>query len=460
MSGSPDTDRSLYRRLLKQAQPYRLRLGGIFFLGLLATPLALLAPLPLKIVADSVLGAEPLPDFLAWLPLEGLGRASGPLVMAAGLVVFVALLTQLQRLASKLLTADTGERLVLGFRAELFRHAQRLSHTYHEARGSSDALYRIQYDAPTVQRVALDGIIPFLTSLVTLAAMVYVTMRLDWQLGVVALLVSPVLAGIVRAYRGRLKRQWRAVKKVESEVMGVVQEDLGALRVVKAFGQEEREQARFEARSREGMRERLRVAFTEGSYSLLVGLTTALGTAAVLYIGVQHIYAGLLTFGDLLLVMGYLGQLYEPLKTIGNRVTMLQSALISAERTFGLLDEAPDVLERPDAVPIKRARGDVAFHDVTFAYETGRPILEGATFDVPAGAQVGIVGPTGAGKSTLVNLLPRFHDIGAGAVTLDGRDVRDYRLADLRNQFAMVLQDPVLFSTSIAENITYARPEA
>jgi len=185
-----------------------------------------------------------------------------------------------------------------------------------------------------------------------------------------------------------------------------------------------------------------------------------IGTAVVLFVGVRHVQAGVLTLGELLLVMGYLAQLYDPLKTLSKRTVGMQSNLASAERVYALLDDAPDVAERPDARPLPRARGDIEFRDVSFAYAPERTVLRGVSFDAPAATRVGIAGSTGAGKTTLVSLLLRLYDPSAGRVLLDGVDLREYRLDDLRRQFAMVLQDSVLFSTSVAENIAYARPGA
>jgi ATP-binding cassette subfamily B protein len=257
-----------------------------------------------------------------------------------------------------------------------------------------------------------------------------------------------------------MRKESRQARKLESAALAVVHETLGALRVVKAFGQEARETERFVRRSRESVAARLHVALLQGRYGVVVGLTTALGTAAVLWIGVGHVRAGVLSLGQLLMVMGYLGQLYDPLKTISQKAGTFQTYLASAERAFALLDERPDVPEQALARPIERAHGRIAFRNISFAYDPAHPVLDNVSFEVPPGARVAVRGMTGAGKTTLVSLLTRFYDPTAGAVLLDGVDLREYRLGDLRNQFAIVLQEPVLFSTSIAENIGYGRPGA
>ncbi len=455
------TDLTLYRRLLVRARPYALPILGILALGLLASPLALLTPLPLQIVVDSVLGSRPLPDLLQGL-LPASVTASKPalLAFAVGLLVATALLSQARELGSTLLRTWTGEKLVLRFRSELFRCVQRLSFSTLDARGGADSLYRIQYDAPAIQQVAIDGVIPFVASAVTVAGMLYVSARIDPLLALFALAIAPLLFVALALSRRQLRERSRRVKRLESSALSVVHEVLAALRVVRAFGQEEREERRFAHEAGLGLRERLRLALGEGGLGMLVGLITAVGTASVLFVGIRHVEAGILTLGELLLVMGYLGQLYDPLKSMSRKAARLQQNLASAERAFALLDQAPDVAERPDARPLARAAGAVSFRDVSFAYPGGEPVLRGVSLEVPAGARVGISGPTGAGKTTLVSLLTRFYDPDAGCIRLDGVDLRDCRLADLRRQFAIVLQEPVLFSTSVAENIAYAKPEA
>jgi len=448
----------LYRRLLQEARPFWGHVVLLFVGSLLSTPLALLTPLPLKIAVDSVIERKPLPAFLDFLPLSVTESTSGLLLVAVGLLIGIRVLAQLQALAIELLGSYTGEKLVLRLRATLFRHVQRLSLSYHDVRGTSDSVYRIQYDAPAIRWIVIQGVTPLITAGLMLIGMIVVTTRIDWQLAVVALAVSPALFAITWVSRRSLRRAWRVERDLDSSAMSVVQEVLGGLRIVKTFGQEEREHQRFVLRSDEGTRARIRLALSKVSFSMLIGLTIAGGTAAVLYIGVRHVQSGVLTLGNLLVVMAYLAQLYQPLHAMSSGIGTLQASLASAERAFYLLDQEPDVKELPQARPLRRVRGAIEFRDVSFAYDQGRPVLDNVSFSIPPGASLGVAGKTGSGKSTIASLITRLYDPTAGQILVDGVDVREFRVADLRNQFALVLQDSILFSTSIAENIAYGRP--
>ncbi|MEC4811766.1 MAG: ABC transporter ATP-binding protein [Scytonema sp. PMC 1069.18] len=453
-------DLNIYRRLLLQVKPYWFHIVGTFVLDLLSTPLALLTPLPLKIVVDNVIGSQPLPWFLdALIPATLTRSKTTLLVFAASFVVFIAVLRPLLGLASSLVRTYTSEKMVLDFRARLLHHAQCVSLSYHDSRGTFDSTYRIQYDAPAIQWTTIDGIVPLFITSLWLVGMFYVTTLIDWQLALIALLVSPFLFLVTRISSGSLRTQWLDYQKFESSAMSVVQEVLGAVRVVKAFGREERERQRFIQNFSKAIWIRIRVVVIQNFVSSLINLITAIGYAVILFMGVRHVQTGILTLGELLVVESYIIQLYGPLQSIGNQVTGLQRSLASAERAFLLLDQAPDVIESSNAQPISRALGAVTFHNVSFAFNNNR-VLQDISFEIPRGTHLGIAGKTGAGKTTLVNLLMRFFDPTSGQILLDGVDLRDYKLADLRNQFAIVLQEPVLFSTSIAENIAYAKPNA
>ncbi len=451
-------DLALYRRLAAELRPYWRGIAGILLLSFAATPLSLLTPLPLKIAVDTVIGSQPVPEFLAPL-LPDAASKTALLIAAAALLALVTALTYAFALGLSLLQTYTGEKLTLGFRAKLFQRAQQLSFDYHDRKGTIDAVYRIQNDARALQSLAISGVVPLCANAVTLLAIIAVTARIDPLLAVVALAICPVLYLLTSLCRRRVRARWTELKAAESAALGVVHEVLAALRTVKSFNREEQEGERFVGRAGKLVIGNVWVALIEGAFDLLIGLTIALGTAAVLVIGVRHVQAGVLSLGSLLLVMGYLAQLYKPLETISRQATRLQSSIASAERACALLDSPADVPQRPSARPLRRSSGRIAFEHVSFAYGA-ELVLDDISFDIAAGTAVGIVGRTGAGKTTMMNLLARFYDPARGRMLLDGADLRDYRVDDLRRQFALVLQEPVLFSTTIGENIAYARSEA
>jgi ATP-binding cassette subfamily B protein len=459
VNDTPKSDLRLIRRLFTEARPYWVHLAGILALDVMAAPIALLSPVPLKIIVDSVLSTQPLPQFLSDVLPDSWIEPSSLVFLAVGLLFVTAVLTQAQSVGASFLRAYAGGKMVLQFRNQLFRHAQRLSFTYHDMKGNTDALYRVQYDTMAIEHV-VNSLIPMIAATVTIVSMIYVTARINSQLALVALFVTPIIVVLTRVYRKPLRTRWRKQKKLEHAAMSVVNEAFSALRVVKAYSQEAREERRYVDRATESLYAKLKATLLQSSFAIGSTLATAVGTAAVLLMGVRAIQAGAMTIGDLLIVMTYLGLLYSPLRTLGERVASLQSALASAERAFSLMDEQPDVPEKADALPLARARGDIEFRNVSFEYAPSDRILKNISVQIPAGARVGIIGKTGAGKSTLLSLLMRFYDAGDGQILLDGRDIRDYRLADLRNQFALVLQDTILFSTTIRENIAYARPDA
>lgn len=453
--------RLLWRRLSRLARSCGPHLAGIVALSFLATPLALLSPLPLKIAVDSVLGNQALPGWLAAiLPASATLTKRGSLLVAGGLLLAIAVLASLQSLASWLLQTYTGEKLVHEFRSQLLWHVQRLSLAFHDRRGPNDTTYRIQHDAPAVQNILIQGLVPLVTSAFGFVAMLYVTACINWQLAVIAILLSPVLFLLARNSSRKVRAGYDEVKELDSSAMLVMHEALASVRAVKAFGQEGYEDELFRRKSRMRMLEQVRLASIQAGFHVLIGLTIALGTAAALVAGVSQVMAGKITVGELLLVMAYMAQLYEPLRTISSKIPELQSSLVSAERAFSLLDEHPERADEGIDLPSHRVRGEIEFQQVCFQYTSGRRVLDNLSFRIPPGSCVGIVGPSGSGKTTLVNLLTRFYEPISGSVLLDGVDLRNYKLSDLRAQYSIVLQEPMLFSTTVAGNISYAKPEA
>jgi ATP-binding cassette subfamily B protein len=283
---------------------------------------------------------------------------------------------------------------------------------------------------------------------------------MDVVLALIALTITPALFLLSLGCSRIVRKRSETIKNLDSSALAVIQEVIGSIRVIKAFGQENREHDRFVRRSVKRMSQQVRLSIQQAVFNVLIGVTIAIGTAAALYFGVRHVRAGTLTIGSLLMIMAYIAQIYQPLQTLTGKVTDLQVWLASLDRTFALLDQQPEIAERLGAQPLRAAKGEFEFRNVSFAYDESGRGLQDLSFHIPAGTRVGIVGATGAGKTTLLNLLMRFYDPSSGEVLLDGQDIREYRIADLRRQYAVVLQEPVLFASSIAENIAYGKPDA
>jgi ATP-binding cassette, subfamily B, bacterial len=428
-------------------------------ISLSGVPIALIFPLPIKILVDSVLSSQPLPADLRIFVGSQVSKSLA-ISLAISILLGAAVLTYLQNLVNVWYSNKVGNRMTLDVRARLFRQMQRLSIAYHDTMGASDSAYRTLNDAPMLRSFGIDNIIPLTTSILTLAAMILVMVYLDWQLALIALLVSPLMFLLTIAFRPRIRAGWRKYRASESAAMEVAQESLSASRLVKSYGQEERKNQQLVSHYSASLSAALKVQVDSAFYSLLVGIVTAAGLAAVLYIGIGHVQAGILTLGSLLVVNYYVTQLYTPLRNVGASILDIQMSLTGVERYRAVLDEKPDVPESPNALPLVRGRGEIAFRNVSFEYTKDHPVLHDVSFSLPSGRCLGVVGPTGSGKTTLSTLMLRLFDPAVGSITLDDVDLRDYKLADLRNQFAVVHQETVLFSTTVAENIRFARPNA
>jgi len=449
------------RPAFEDLRPYLWPLVVLLIVSLLAVPMTLIFPLPIKLLVDSVLGSQPLPGYLTIFVGSQVSKTLA-LWLAISILMGTAVLTYLQNLVNVWYSNKVGNRMTLDVRARLFRQMQRLSVAYHDTMGAADSAYRTLNDAPMLRSFGIDSLIPLTTSILTLGAMILVMVFLDWELALVALLVSPLMFLLTFVFRPRIRAGWRKFRASESAAMAVAQESLGASRLVKSYGQEERKNRELVSHYDASLSASLKVQVDSAVYSLLVGILTAAGLAAVLYIGIGHVQAGIgnLTLGSLLVVNYYVTQLYGPLRNVGQSILDIQMSLTGVERYRAVLDEKPDVPELPNAIPLARARGNIAFRNVSFAYTKDHSVLHDITFELPSGNRLGVVGPTGSGKTTLSTLLLRLFDPTEGVITLDDLDLKDYKLADLRNQYAVVHQETVLFSTSVAENIRFAKPNA
>ena len=448
--------------MVRLAKPCWPHLAVITLLSLLSTPLSLLVPLPLKIAVDTVIGEQAMPRWIhLWTPHGWYATKASCLMFAAGLLLAIAVLSSLQSLLSWLLQTYTGERLVHDFRAQLLWHAQRLTLAFHDRRGPNDTAFRIQYDAPAVQNLLLQGVVPLFTSFVGFFAVLAVTLRISPKLAAISLIISPVLYVLARNSSKKVRSGYDEIRELDSSAMLVLYEALSAVRSVKAFGQESHQDELFRRKSRLRMKEQIRLASVQAAFHVLIGLSIAGATAVALVIGITQVRQNLITVGELLLVMAYMAQLYEPLRTISTKIPELQASISSLTRATAILDETPEITETEAAIPTRRVEGNITMRNVGFQYSAGsRKVLHDVSFEIQAGACVGIIGASGSGKSTLINLITRFYDPSEGQVFLDGIDIRQYDLRDLRRQFSIVLQEPMLFSTTVAGNIAYGDPDA
>ncbi len=445
----------LTRKILGRLRPYR----GLFVLSVLQViaigALELAKPWPLKIIVDNVIAGR----HLAWPGTRDLGTI--PLLMVAcGALVGVYALLGALGVTSNYTTINVGQRLVNDFRGELYAHLQRLSLAFHSQRSVGDLLYRLTADTFAIQTLTMNGFFPILTSIVLLAGMLVVMLRLDPWLTIIALAVIPFLLLAISGLSARITALATTARVKESALWAIAQRTMGAIRVVQAFTTEPEEHRRFVSSSAESLDANLRLYTFQTVYSALVNVLIAVGTAAVLWVGTTHVLSGALTVGEVLVFSSYLASFYAPINSLTQTYGLIQGARVGAERVFEILDTAPDLTEGTRELTRGEVRGAVTFDDVHFGYDASRMVLKGVSFAARPGALVAVVGATGAGKTTLVSLVPRFYDPSRGRVLLDGRDVRDFRLRALRQQVAMVLQPALVFPTTLRENVAYGRADA
>ncbi|HEV8473213.1 MAG TPA: ABC transporter ATP-binding protein [Methylomirabilota bacterium] len=451
------------RRLLQLTLPGdRVRLVPGLALLLAATAAGLLQPWPLKLVVDSVLGSLPPPAPLAAIAamLPTSPAVSLLVVLAAGLVALQAVVGTLTMVGTNLLVA-IGLRMVFRLRSRLFDHVQRLSLAFHDATPVGDSLYRVTWDTYAAQSLVNSAVIPAVTATATLVGIAIVMLSRDWTIAAAALAVAVPLTLLIRRLDRPLSEHALRVHERESAVSSRVQETLTGIRAVQAFGREALEHAHFERQAEASLRAHVKLIVLQTGSHALIGSIMAAGTAAVILLAGRQALAGRLTPGDVVLLAAYVAMLYKPLETLAYTAVAVQAAAAGGRRVLQVLDAVPDVTDAPEAMPLRaRPHGEIAFEAVSFAYRPGVPALRDVTLRIAPGETLAVVGPSGAGKSTLASLLVRFYDPTAGRITLDGRDLRSITLASLRDQVALVLQEPLLFGASVRENIAYGRADA
>jgi ATP-binding cassette, subfamily B, bacterial len=443
-------------RLLRYAGRQRPRFVAIALLTLCASTLVALQPWPMKLLVDYVLSDKVPP---AWLSNVAATIPSLLVcIVVAGLILFA--LNSVLDAALTWLWTIAGRRIVYDLAEDLFAKLQRRSLLFHSRNSVGDTMSRITVDCWAVHKVVDTLCFAPAHALLTIAAMIALMSRLDATLTWIALITAPLMVAASMLLGKPLRAAAKLKREIESRIQAHIQQTLTGIPVVQAFGQEEREQEKFETFAESAIRVQQRSTLLGSVNSLTSGLITTLGTGVILWFGAQHVLAAQLTVGSLLVFLVYLNSLQTQMKTFTGVYTAMQGLSASVDRVTEVLETGPEVADESSSVQPKRLRGEVRFEEVFFSYEPARPVLDKISFRAAPGETIAIVGSTGAGKSTLVNLVPRFYDVTHGRVLVDGHDVRDLRLRGLRENISLVLQESFLFPFSIAENIGYGRPTA
>src|SRR5438105_7227181 len=441
---------SIYRRVLRYYRPFLAQTIFGLCLSLLGVGLNLLKPWPFKIIVDDFLRAGPTirPDWRMRV------------LMLCLALIGIQFLWGIINWITNYLFVKIGLQALLKLRTELYGYLQSLSLKYHDARRSSDSSFRVAYDSQAIQTIYNKGFTNIFGSVITLAGTFVIMVRLDWQLTLLSLAIVPLIVGAIYFFASRIRRESTFIQEQESAMLAQAQEGLSSIRMVHAFGREEFEVLRFHQQASQSLQANLRLTLTNVNSALVISTLMVIGTAAMYYVGTLHVLAGTLTLGSLLVFSAYLLMLYQPLESLTYTAWAMEGAAAGAKRCFEVLDRQDDVRDSQNAIAISSAQGAIAFNSVSFGYGEDRIVLRDINLRIDQSQIVGLVGGTGAGKSTLFSLVPRFYDPTTGSITLDGRDLREITKRTLRAQIAIVLQDTLLFSTTVRENIAYGRPDA
>ncbi|HXX41290.1 MAG TPA: ABC transporter ATP-binding protein [Chthoniobacterales bacterium] len=455
---------SIYRRVLHYYQAFWGQTVLGLFLSLCGIALNLLKPWPFKIIVDQIIpGFKGSDQNLGDYSVQLFGIQSLHLSVAGWVAALCLALIVIQVIWSLLSWATTyifvkaGLQALLKLRTDLYSYLQSLSLKYHDARRSADSTFRVAYDSQSIQTIYNKGFTNIFGSAITLLSTFVVMWRMDWQLSLLSLVIIPFLLATIYFFATRIRQQSTSIQEVESAVLVQAQEGLSSIRMVHAFGREDWEVRQFRAQAAQSLRANLELTLTNMNSALVISTLMLISTAAMYYVGTMHVLAGTLTLGSLLVFSAYILMLYGPLEQLTYTAWAMEGATAGAKRCFEVLDRQDDVADASDAVAIDAARGAIGFRDVSFAYGQDRPVLHDIDLAIEPNQIVALVGGTGAGKSTLLSLVPRFYDPISGNVTLDGRDVRKITKKSLRAQIGIVLQDTLLFSTTVRENIAYGR---
>jgi ATP-binding cassette, subfamily B, bacterial len=448
-------------RIAHLLRPHKtvLALAFVAVLGEAATDL--LEPWPLKIVFDYVFGTKHLPEWMSGFlsATFGLDRVS-ILHFAIVAVISIALVGALSAYAEKYLTTSVGQWVMHDLRRILYHHIQRLSLAYHDRKPTGDLISTVTADIDSIQDFISQALLGIVVNVLTLVGMLLVMFYLNWRFTLIALSVTPFLFAVVYTYTRRIKQASRALRKKEGEVVSVVAEVLSSIRVVKAFAREDYEEARLAQQSLENVEMALKARSLKAKLAPVVQVIVAVGTCLVLWYGVNLVMTEQMTPGSLLVFLLYLGKMYKPMRDLSKMTDTMSKAAVGYERIHEVIESEDEIRDLPDARLASTFKGEIQFDHVCFAYDTGYVALTDLNLRVEPGQLAALVGPTGAGKTTIAGLIGRFYDPQTGIVRIDGKDVRSFKLKSLRRQMSYVLQETLLFRAPVWQNIAYGRPEA
>jgi ABC-type multidrug transport system fused ATPase/permease subunit len=443
-------------------RPYRGTLFIILLAMIVQTIMSVAGPWPLKIVLDNVVGSHKLAPWLDDLlrPLLGGGTKMQIAAAAAIAAVIVAGLGALASYIANYYTTSVGQWVANDLRMRTYHHLQQLSLSYYDKHQSGALLSTITADVQTIQAFASSSTLDIAVDLLTIVGMLFIMFWLNWDFTLIAVAVTPFLLLFVSRFKKAVKKATHEVRRQQSNIVAVVEQGLESMRVVKAFGRQDLAQEELETVSRATVDAALKARRIKALLSPIVAVTVSLCVAVVLWRGSALIIAGTMTAGALTVFLSYLTKFFKPVQDLATMTNSIAQTAVGVERVQAILDADTVIPERADARDPKALRGEIVFDKVAFAYNAESPVLHEVTFQIKPGQMVGVVGPTGGGKSTIVSLIPRFYDPTAGSIQIDGVDIRDYKIQGLRNNIGYVLQETVLFQGTVRENIAYGHAGA
>ncbi|MGJ7507381.1 ABC transporter ATP-binding protein [Variovorax sp. GT1P44] len=449
------------RMVLGLLKPYRGWLVIVLVAMVVEILMSLASPWPLKLVLDDALGNHHLPAWLEWAHQFGIGRHTLGVALFAGIAtLLIAVIAGIATYIDNYYTTSIGQYVANDLRLKIYEHLHRLSLGYYDTAKTGALMSTITSDVATVQNFASSSTLGILVDIVTIIFMLGLMVWLDWDFTLIAIAVMPFLLLFVFRFKKAVKDVTREVRLRQSEIVAVVQEGLGQVRAVKAFGRQDLEVTHMQAASLASTEAALRARRIKSLLSPVVAVVVALCTGIVLWKGTALIIAGAMTAGALTVYLAYLSKFFKPVKDLASMASTIAQTTVALERIQKILSADNIIHERPDATDPGRTRGEITFEHVAFGYGDESLVLRDVSFNIKPGQVVGIVGPTGSGKSTVVSLMPRFYDPAAGRILIDGVDIASHKLSGLRSQIGFVLQETVLFRGSIAENIAYGKPGA